>query len=62
MSNPKTVSIITTYTYALVPVSQSVYDEIKSVLKAANYDHCFITNSNGQNIINMHELALVVKE
>jgi hypothetical protein len=62
MSKPKTISIITTYTYALVPVSQSTFDEVQAVLKAANYDHCFITNSNGQNIINMNELALVVKE
>jgi hypothetical protein len=54
--------IKSTYTYVLVPISQSVYNEVESVLKAANYDHVFITNSSGQHIINMNELALVVKE
>jgi hypothetical protein len=31
----------TTHTYALLPVSQATYDEIRGKLKEAGYEHCF---------------------
>ena len=50
------------HTYALLPVSQSTYDEIGEKLRAAGYDEAFhqddsLTSLNGQ-VIDMHGIAL----
>ena len=50
------------YTYALLPVSQATYDEIREKLRAAGYEHVFredesLVSLNGQ-VIDMHGIWL----
>lgn len=51
----------TTYTYAIVPVSQSTYDEVRKILSDAGYQHLLGDDEDGE-VIDMHGLALQVKE
>ena len=46
-----------TYTYAILKVSQAVFDEIKTKLEAAEYDHAFHEEDEGL-LIDMHGIAL----
>lgn len=45
-----------TYTYALLEVSQTAYDEIAAKLRAAGYDHAF----GAEGEMDMHGIALNV--
>ncbi len=47
-----------TYTYALVPVSEQTYNEIKELLLKHGYEHAIIENG----VIDMHGLALTNKD
>ncbi len=44
-----------THTYAVLEVSQAVYDEIRAKLEAAGYDHAF---HEDPDVIDMHGIAL----
>ncbi len=44
-----------THTYAEVAVSKAVFDEVKAILKAAEYEHAFIDDDT----IDMHGLGLI---
>lgn len=46
-----------THTYAILEVSQKVFDEIKHRLKQVDYHHTFGTD-DGAPIIDMHGIAL----
>ena len=46
-----------TYTYAILKVSQAVFDEIKTKLEVAEYDHAFHEDDEGL-LIDMHGIAL----
>lgn len=50
-----------THTYALLPVSQATYDEIREKLLAAGYDD-YVTRATGdeQERVSMQGIALVV--
>ena len=51
--------IRTTYTYVLLDVSESAYNEIYQKLKDAGYDHCFDESDCRSGIvIDMHGIAL----
>lgn len=52
--------ITSTYTYVLLPVSRSAYEEIAGKLRAAGYDHVFESNE-GRVVIDMHGLGLVIE-
>ena len=45
-----------TYTFALLMVSASTYDEVERLLRAADYDHCF---GHADGAIDMHGIGLV---
>lgn len=47
-----------TYTYAILEVSQSAYDEIKSKLEEAEYQDQFIESRDHGLIIDMHGIAI----
>lgn len=48
-----------THTYAILEVSASAYDEIKSKLEAAGYQHAFHDDKDEDGIvIDMHGIAL----
>lgn len=49
-----------TYTYALLEVSQTTYDEVAGKLKES-YGHAFIEQGDGRVAINMNGLALILK-
>lgn len=49
-----------TYTYAILPVSRSTYDEIRSKLSEAGYQHAF-HQDEGSEVIDMHGIALKVE-
>lgn len=46
-----------TRTYAILPVSDAVYDEIMHKLHDAGYDHAIHIN-NGRVVIDMHGIAI----
>lgn len=46
----------TTYTYAVLEISQAAYDEIAQKLRAAQYDHAF--HHDEGEVIDMHGIAL----
>jgi hypothetical protein len=46
-----------TYTYAILEVSKSTYEEIKKLLVDAGYEHTF-HNDDGRTVIDMHGIAL----
>lgn len=48
-----------THTYAILKVSQAVYDEIKEKLEAADYHHAFHEDVDGP-IIDLHGIAFQV--
>lgn len=47
----------TTYTYAVLAVSDAAYEEIKQKLEEAGYNHVFHENRHGV-VIDMHGIAL----
>jgi glucosamine 6-phosphate synthetase-like amidotransferase/phosphosugar isomerase protein len=47
-----------THTYALLPVSPAVYEEIARKLREAGYSHAF----NAEGEIDMHGIALVADD
>ena len=51
-----------TYTYAILDVSQEVYDEIADRLRAAGYRDCFHDKHDGRTVINMHGIAIRAEE
>lgn len=51
----------TTYTYALLEVSEQTYYEIYDKLSESGYDHCFHKDGD-QYVIDMHGLALTKEE
>lgn len=46
----------TTRTYAVLEVSKAAYDEIRSALERAGYDHAFIGD-----VVDMHGIAISAK-
>lgn len=46
-----------THTYAILEVPGAVYAAIRALLKAANYNHSFNTDKEGE-VIDMHGIAL----
>lgn len=56
-----------TYTYAIVPVSQTTYDEIRAILVKNGYTHQIHIKTvyhweDETEVIDMHGLALEVKD
>ena len=49
-----------THTFATLAVSKAAYEEIKQKLLAAGYQHA-IFESDNQEVIDMHGIALVVE-
>jgi hypothetical protein len=49
--------IRTTYTYALMDVSEQTYYEIYDKLREAGYDHC-IVRDDGDVVLDLHGIAL----
>lgn len=47
-----------THTYVILEVSQAAYDEIKSKLEAAEYQHAFHEDREHGVVIDMHGIAL----
>ncbi len=48
-----------TYTYALMDVSESTYNEIKKKLEDAGYQHAFHDDHDGDGmVLDMHGIAL----
>ncbi len=47
-----------TRTYAILEISRKAYNEIKALLKAADYGHAFAFNGD---VIDMHGIALKAK-
>lgn len=55
------MTLSSTHTYALLPVSWKTYDEIFLALQEAGYDHA-IFKDGGRVVIDMHGIALARKE
>jgi hypothetical protein len=53
--------IRSTYTYAVLEISQAAYDDIAAKLKAAGYDHAFHENDQHGTVIDMHGIAVSAK-
>lgn len=51
-----------THTYAILKVSQAAYDEISKLLRDAGYDHVFHEERPEGVVIDMHGIALGVKQ
>jgi len=48
-----------TYTYVLMDVSESTYQEIKQKLEAAGYDHALHASDDSREVVlDMHGIAL----
>jgi hypothetical protein len=47
-----------THTYAILEISQAAFDEIKTKLEAAGYQHAFEPNAQDVALIDMHGIAL----
>ena len=52
------MTLRTTYTYVILQVSDAAYKEIRDQLAEAGYDHAFLKDDRGQEVIDMHGLAL----
>ena len=50
-----------TYTYAVLDVSEIAYREICAKLDAAGYQHACHSDSHGRDIIDMHGIALAIE-
>lgn len=50
-----------TYTYAVLEVSRTAYDEILAKLAAAGYQHAF-HDDGGSEVVDMHGIALRAAE
>jgi hypothetical protein len=51
----------TTYTYAILDVSQAAFEEIKAKLEAAGYQHAF-GEDDGRTVIDMHGIAVAPED
>jgi len=51
-----------TYTYAIMGVSESTYNEIKAKLEAGGYQHALHEDSKGVIVLDMHGIALAKEE
>lgn len=49
-----------THTYAILPVSQSAFNEIRALLAQAQYEHAFHGHPEGE-VIDMHGIAVQAK-
>lgn len=47
-----------TYTYAVLEISDAAFEEIAKLLKDAGYDHAFHKERNGHIVIDMHGIAV----
>lgn len=47
-----------TCTYAVMPVTNEVYDEIMHKLQEAGYDHAIFKDAAGRVVLDMHGIAL----
>ena len=52
----------TTYTYVILEVSETTYQEIKAKLETASYQDHFHADSDHGLVIDMHGIALAVKK
>lgn len=50
--------IKSTHTYAILEISQAAYNEIKSLLEKAGYDHVFHEDTEFGIVMDMHGIAL----
>jgi len=50
-----------THTYAVLDVPKAVYSAVRALLAAAAYQHAFHENSLGEEVIDMHGIALRAK-
>lgn len=50
-----------THTYAILEVSAACYEEIKTLLEKAGYQHAFIKTDQAE-AIDMHGIALAIKD
>jgi len=50
-----------TYTYVILELSQTAYEEIRTKLEAAGYQQAF-HKSDGQDVIDMHGIAVAATE
>ena len=50
-----------TYTYAILEISQSAFDEIKAKLETAGYQNQFVKTADGIEI-DMHGIAVKAKK
>lgn len=53
------MTLRTTHTFVELPLSRPAYEEIRSKLKAAGYEHCFV---RGSDAIDMHGLAVTLDD
>lgn len=49
-------------TYAILELSQAVYDEIKAKLSDAGYDHAFHHDHDHGTVLDMHGIAVAVEK
>lgn len=47
-----------TYTYAVMDISPSAYQEIRAKLEAAGYGHALHRSADGAEVLDMHGIAL----
>jgi hypothetical protein len=52
---------MSTYTYAILTVSQATFSEIEGLLTKAGYTNAFLDKFDGRRVINMSGLALAVE-
>jgi hypothetical protein len=52
------MAITSTYTYAILEISQAAFDEIKAKLEAADYRHAIIREEGCYPVLDMHGIAL----
>lgn len=50
-----------TYSYVIMGVSESAYNEVKAKLKDAGYEHA-IHEEDGKTVLDMHGIALGLEE
>lgn len=48
----------TTHTYVVMEISKSAFDEIKTKMEAAGYQHAFIEEKGEPMAIDMHGIAV----
>lgn len=52
------VTVRSTYTYAVLDISAAAFEEIRAKLAAAGYQHAFHESSDGRTVIDMHGIAV----